>query len=118
MSKTTMRIAAIILAAGLGGALVGCTDTTDPGLTDPPIVEELPNEQPTDEPTDEPIEGISMENAIDIAMNEYGGTFVSVDADNYNGEATWKVTLTGTDDGDIEVDVSQATGQIVAVDGE
>ncbi|MBX3094214.1 MAG: PepSY domain-containing protein [Cryobacterium sp.] len=118
MSKTTMRIAAIVLAAGLGGALVGCTDTTDPGLTDPPIIDEQPGDQPTDEPTDEPITGISMEDAIDIAMNEYGGTFMSVDADSHNGEATWSVMLTGTTDGDIEVDVSQATGQIVAVDGE
>lgn len=113
-----MRIAAIILAAGLGGALVGCTDTTDPAFTDPPIVDEQPNEQPTDEPTEEPTGGVSMEGAIDIAMNQYGGTFVSVDADTHNGEATWKVMLTGTADGDIEVDVSQATGQIVAVDGE
>ena len=112
-----MRIAAIVLAAGLGGALAGCTDpATDPMPVDPPIT----NEQPTDEPTDTPTEAetISMDAAGDIAIDAHGGTVVNVEADDHNGEATWKVELTGTTDGATEVEVSQSTGEIVAVDGE
>lgn len=112
-----MRIAAIVLAAGLGGALAGCTDpAVDPMPTDPPIT----NEQPTDEPTNEPTEAemITMEEAGMIATDAHGGTIVTIEADDHNGEATWKVELTGTTDGVSEVEVSQETGEIVAVDGE
>src|SRR5690606_15557673 len=97
---------------GLSGALVGCTDTTDPGM-DPSVTNEQTNE-PTDDSTSM---GITEDEASDIAVEAYGGTVEDVEEGDHEGEATWTVTLTGAEDGDMEVDVSQETGQIVAVDG-
>ena len=117
MNKTTQRIAAIVLAVGLTGALAACTDNTMPE-TDPPITQPDQPTTPTDEGTDDGMTEITQEEAEMAATTEYGGTVVSIESDDHNGEPTWNVELAGTSQGDIEVDVSKATGEIVAVDGE
>lgn len=120
MNKTTQRIAAIVLAAGLTGALAACTDNTVPE-TDPPITQpEQPTEptDTTDDGTDDGMTEITETDAETVATAEYGGTVVGVESDDHNGEATWKVELAGSSQGDIEVEVSKASGEIVAVDEE
>lgn len=119
MNKTTQRIAAVVLAAGLAGGLAACT-TSDP-VTDPEITQSEQPTTPTDEGTDtgtDTTTEITEEDAEMVATSEYGGTVVSVESDDYNGEATWKVELAGSSQGDIEVEVSKASGEIVAVDEE
>ena len=119
MNNTTQRIAAIVLAAGLAGGLAACTD---PGpVTDPEIVQPEQPTTPTDEGTDDGMTDgteITEEDAEMVATAEYGGTVVGVESDDHNGEATWKVELAGSSQGDIEVEVSKASGEIVAVDEE
>lgn len=117
MNKTTQRIAAIVLATGLAGGLAACTDNTVPDV-DPEITQPEQPTTPTDEGTDDGMTEITETDAEVIATTEYGGTVVSVESDSHNGEPTWSVELAGTSQGDIEVDVSKATGEIVAVDGE
>lgn len=119
MNKTTQRVAAIMLAAGLSGALVACTDNTVPE-TDPPITQPEQPTEPTDNGTgtDDGMTELTQEEAEMVATTQYGGTVVSVESDDHNGEPTWNIELAGTSQGDIEVDVSKATGEIVAVDGE
>lgn len=116
MNKTTQRIAAIALAAGLAGGLAACTD---PGpVTDPEIMQPEQPTTPTDEGTNNGMTEITQQDAEMVATTEYGGTVVGVESDDHNGEPTWKVELAGTSNGDIEVEVSKESGDIIAVDGE
>lgn len=117
MNTTTQRLAAIALAAGLAGGLAACTDNTVPEV-DPEMTQPEQPTTPTDEGTDDGMTEITEQDAETVATTEYGGTVVGVESDDHNGEDTWKVSLTGTDEGDIEVEVSKESGDIVAVDGE
>lgn len=60
-------------------------------------------------------DAVSIEQAIRIARDRHGGTVTSAGMDDHKGEPTWEVGLRGTPRGDIEVEVSRRTGEIVKV---
>lgn len=60
----------------------------------------------------------SKDEAGTIVTDKYGGEVISVESDSENGEATWEVEVKNSDKGRIEVDVSQSSGEIVAIETE
>lgn len=61
-------------------------------------------------------DAISIEQAIQIARDRFGGTVKSAEMDDHKGEPTWEIELRGTSRGDIEVEISRRTGEIVKVE--
>lgn len=109
-TSTTLRISTAVIAAGLMGALVGCTDTAPVDEPSSPSVTNPSNEP---EASDAPQEGVGMEEASRIATEKYGGTVSSIEDDSYKGEPAWEVEIKDSSEGRIEVKVSKATGDIL-----
>lgn len=111
-------VSGAVIATGL--LLAGCTSTGPdepaPVTTESQdVVTPAPSESTVPETPDaDPGAKITFEQAATIATDKYGGTVTSVESDTHKGEPTWEVELKDTPDGDIEVDVSKATGDIVS----
>lgn len=110
-TSSLARMSAVVLAAGLAGGLVGCTQGGSGDGSDGP--ETSTGYDPQDQDSNNG--GLSMEQAGTIATDEYGGTITSIENDDHNGDPAWAVTLEGSSKGQTEVTVSKATGQILDV---
>jgi len=53
-----------------------------------------------------------------VATDTYGGQRTWSGPDHENGLPTWKTRLTGSREGDLDVEVARDSGKIVAVDHE
>lgn len=59
---------------------------------------------------------ISQQQAGTIATGTYGGHVREIEADDEDDQPTWEVEIDNSRQGDIEVDVSRDTGQVVKVE--
>lgn len=60
------------------------------------------------------VEGIGMDEASQIALDEFGGELDSIESDHFDGIPVWEVELENTDLGyDLEVMVDKETGEIL-----
>jgi len=113
---------AAVLAAGL---VTGCgsddseTPNPDGGAVTVPDPSQTTPQEPEPEETGaeevEPdVEGIGMDEATQIAIDEFGGVLESVESDDHDGIPVWEVELDDTDLGmDLEVLVDKDTGEIL-----
>ena len=111
-----------VLAAGL---VSGCgsedSETTSPdgGAVTVPDPSKTTPEEPEPEETGaeevEPdVEGIGIDEATQIAIDEFGGVLDSVESDDHDGIPVWEVELDDTDLGmDLEIMVDKDTGEIL-----
>lgn len=111
--STVARISAVVLAAGLMGSLVGCSDPAPVNEPASPSVTSPSNDTGA---SDSPQDGVGMEEAGRIATDKYGGTVSSIEDDSYKGEPAWEVEINDSTEGRIEVKVSKATGDILDVE--
>lgn len=91
-----------------GGAADG---TSEAG----PDSESEPTPEDTGAETVRPeVEGIRMDEASQIALDEFGGELDSIESDHFDGIPVWEVELENTDLGyDLEVMVDKETGEIL-----
>lgn len=123
----SMGLVIALVAAGCGAqdSEVAAPDGGAVTVPDQGAPNESPNDggqDPTEEPTDEPgaetvqpeVEGIGMDEATRIALDEFGGELDSIESDHYDGIPVWEIELDDTDLGmDLEVVVDKETGEIL-----
>jgi len=129
-SRVLVTSLSLTVALAAGGCAAQDSETpspdggavTVPNQDQPTAPSNAPSEEPSDEPQDEPgaetvrpeVEGIGMDEATQIALDEFGGELDSIESDHYDGIPVWEIELDDTDLGiDLEVVVDKETGEIL-----
>lgn len=107
-TKLATTATAVVGAAAAVAALTGCSPDPPPPPAAPPVAPSAPS-APSAGP-------VTPERAGQIATGRFGGRVLNVEPDTANGESTWEVEVADSQQGRIEVDVSQATGAVVEME--
>jgi uncharacterized membrane protein YkoI len=133
MERRLQRVIATLGAAGLSLTVAACSggNSTTPSPTPMSASSALASAaDPTnttgmgtsivDTPTSAASPGtdvpITKERAAEIVTDKYGGHVFTVEADTEQGHPTWEVEIADSNQGRIEVDVDQRSGEIVKVE--
>lgn len=96
-----------IVAAAAALAAAGC-GTAEPAPPPAPVAPSTPAT---------PSAGaVASEQAGRIATDRFGGRVLNVESDTAEGEPSWEVEVADSQQGRIEVDISQATGAVVEME--
>lgn len=122
--RNPSQLVALAVGAALTGlAASGCTapglGATQPaGGSAPAGAPQAPASGPAHETAPSAARPVSEQQALRTATDTYGGQPARHGADHENGRPTWRTDLLGSREGDLEVEVAQDSGAILAVDHE
>jgi len=129
-SSLTTGLAALLVAGLLSACGAADSETPNPeggAVTVPDQSETTPPAQSGTAAPEDPadsddgaeavkpeVEGIGMDDAAQIAIDEFGGELDGIGSDYFDGIPVWEIELEDTDLGmDLEVLVDKETGEIV-----